>query len=251
LDALEATRDRLVVRFGDAVVGRWWQALPALLADLAARWELTVGEAAGRGNTSLVLRCTRADGRAAVLKLCPEAAITAAEARALRLWQPTGRVPAVWESAAGALLLEAVRDERPRSIAVDAVAPMIRALHVAPVAGFPSLGERVAFIFDHFALAGREAALALAADAVAPSVLHGDLHPGNVLDTERGLVAIDPRPCVGDPAFDVIDWVFHGDADAATWAAATGCDAGRLARWCEAFAAFRPRRPPAAPSAGA
>ncbi|MGH3899959.1 MAG: aminoglycoside phosphotransferase family protein, partial [Pseudonocardiaceae bacterium] len=43
-------------------------------------------------------------------------------------------------------------------------------------------------------------------------LLHGDLHPGNVLDggRVRGLVAIDPRPCLGDPNFDGIDWVHAG-----------------------------------------
>lgn len=32
-------------------------------------------------------------------------------------------------------------------------------------------------------------------------LLHGDLHPGNVLDggAERGLMATGPKACVGDP----------------------------------------------------
>jgi streptomycin 6-kinase len=40
-------------------------------------------------------------------------------------------------------------------------------------------------------------------------VVHGDLHPGNVLRTHdaRGVVAIDPRPAVGDRHFDLVDWV--------------------------------------------
>jgi streptomycin 6-kinase len=75
-------------------------------------------------------------------------------------------------------------------------------------------------------------------------LLHGDLHPGNVLDggAGRGLVAIDPRPCVGDPAFDAVDWVFHR-ADPDEWApraralaTAIGCDADRLWRWCVVLA---------------
>ena len=42
--------------------------------------------------------------------------------------------------------------------------------------------------------------------------MHGDLHPGNVLrgGPGRGVVAIDPRPCLGDPAFDAVDWVLAG-----------------------------------------
>jgi streptomycin 6-kinase len=239
---LDATRARLVTRFGAAVIEPWWRELPALVDDLAARWGIAIGEPVGRGNTSLVLHCTRADGRAAVLKLTPEPALAAAEGRALERWRPTGRVPELWEAdaAAGALLLEAVRDAPLRAVSVGAVAPLIRALHVEPLAGVPPLADRVVFIFDHFGLAGREAAVALAREPVAPVLLHGDLHPGNVLDTARGAVAIDPRPCVGDPAFDVIDWAMRADADPAAWAAAVGCDAERLVRWCAAFAAFAP-----------
>ncbi|MCU4749916.1 aminoglycoside phosphotransferase family protein [Streptomyces sp. G-5] len=37
-------------------------------------------------------------------------------------------------------------------------------------------------------------------------LLHGDLHLGNVLDggAEHGLMAIDPKACVGDPCFDSV-----------------------------------------------
>ena len=40
-------------------------------------------------------------------------------------------------------------------------------------------------------------------------LLHGDLHLRNVLAGPPGreLVAIDPRACVGDPAFDLVDWI--------------------------------------------
>jgi streptomycin 6-kinase len=70
---------------------------------------------------------------------------------------------------------------------------------------------------------------------------------GNVLDggAGRGLVAIDPRPCVGDPALDAVDWVFHGARGPAEWeprsrelAAALGCHPERLWQWCRAFAAM-------------
>jgi streptomycin 6-kinase len=80
-----------------------------------------------------------------------------------------------------------------------------------------------------------------------PVLLHGDLHPGNVLDggEGRGLVAIDPRPCVGDAAFDVVDWVFWAVRDPGAWeprsralALALGLDRERLWAWCAALAAM-------------
>jgi streptomycin 6-kinase len=245
LDA--ATRDRLVARFGAAVVEPWSERVPGLVADLAGRWELVVGEPIGRGNTSLVIRCRRAGRGPAILKLSPEDELADAEARALRAWAPTGRVPAVHAVAPGALLLEAIPDGTPLEAAgVEEVAALIGDLHaVAPPPGTPSLAERVDFVFRPGSPfhAGRDGARALAADDRPARLLHGDLHPANVLHggAARGLVAIDPRPCAGDPAFDAIDWVTWRTDDprrrCRELAALLGLEAERLWRWHEAFAA--------------
>jgi streptomycin 6-kinase len=155
----EATRARLVARFG-AEVAPWWARLPETLDSLAARWGLVVGGPVGRGNTSLVIRCRRADGGRAVLKLCPVPSLSRAEAQALRAWRPSGRVPALWEAdaTAGALLLEALPDEAPLSehadaVAIGEVAGVIRALHAVPprrTNAVPPLSARIEFIFDHW-----------------------------------------------------------------------------------------------------
>jgi streptomycin 6-kinase len=42
----------------------------------------------------------------------------------------------------------------------------------------------------------------LGPEARQPSLLHQDLHGGNVLLSERGWLAIDPKPLAGDAAFD-------------------------------------------------
>jgi streptomycin 6-kinase len=269
---LDATLDRLVARFGERALA-WWTELPVLLERLADRWELDVGEPIGRGNTSVVLHAFRADGRRAILKVGPEPAIGLAEGRALRRWGRSGRTPRLWaaDAATGALLLEALPDERPiadRPEPADlaAVAGLIGALHACtgPTRVEP-LADRVAFIYDHWiprycavercrqAVSratlerGRALAVELATGHPDPVLLHGDLHPGNVLDggPVRGLVAIDPRPCVGDPAFDAIDFVFWGTGEPGVWAAREaelaarlGCDAERLHDWGAAFAAL-------------
>jgi streptomycin 6-kinase len=273
---LEATRGRLLARFG-VQVEPWWERLPGAIADLAARWDLVVGEAVGRGNTSLVVRCRRVDGRPAVLKLTPDAELGGAEAAALRRWEPSGRVPAVWghDAAFGALLLEAIPDETPlaerrAAVDLDEVARLIDDLHgggaPADADGWERLANRVEFIFEHWIQRhgergeavtravpvdrlrrGQLLARELAADAGERVLLHGDLHPGNVLDGGplRGLVAIDPRPCVGDAAVDAVDWVFWAADDPGAWeqrgrhlAAALGLDHERLWAWCTAFAAM-------------
>jgi streptomycin 6-kinase len=235
-----------------------------------------VGDAVGRGNTSLVVRCRRADGRPSVLKLTPDAELGAAEASALRSWESSRRVPLVWgyDAALGAVLLEAIPSEIPLSelgmaVELDEVANLIGGLHRsgAPVVanGVVSLAERVEFVFEHWVerygrsevvtravpverlRRGHELARGLVADGGVPVLLHGDLNPGNVLDggAARGLVAIDPRPCVGEAAVDAVDWVFWAVDDPRAWeprsrdlALALGIDDERLWAWCAAFAAM-------------
>ncbi|MDP3984916.1 MAG: aminoglycoside phosphotransferase family protein [Acidimicrobiia bacterium] len=271
----EATRKRLRARFGERVEP-WWEGLPEALADLASRWELRLEEPVGRGNTSLVVRCRRLDGHAAVLKVTPEAELARAEARALRSWSSSGRVPGVWgyDARLGALLLEAIPNETPLSeLEVDVplrdITELIAALHRSGVPfvgdGIVSLTDRVEFMFNHWAERhGRTPAVArvvpvervyraydlartMAVHLEAPVLLHGDLHPGNVLNggVARGLVAIDPRPCVGDAAFDAVDWVFWPADDPRTWqsrcselAAALDVQRERLWDWCRVFAAM-------------
>ncbi|WP_435156115.1 aminoglycoside phosphotransferase family protein [Amycolatopsis sacchari] len=75
-------------------------------------------------------------------------------------------------------------------------------------------------------------------------LLHGNLHLGNVLDAgpARGLVAIDPKACVGDPCFDAVDYAVAGaghegvEARCQRPAAACGLDGGRLFAWSRVVA---------------
>lgn len=273
--ALDATRERLRVRFGEGV-GLWWERLPETLTTLASRWAINLEEPVGRGNTSLVVRCRRRDGRAAILKVTPDAELARAENRALRSWGSSGRVPEVWghDATLGALLLEAIPNEMPfAEMGVDVdlgdVAELISALHRsgAPVVedGVKSLAGRVDFMFNHWierhghrpevaavvsverVRRGYDLARELARHLDAPVLLHGDLHPYNVLDggNTRGLVAIDPRPCVGDAAFDAVDWVFWPKDDPQNWearctrlATALDVDRSRVWDWCRTFAAM-------------
>jgi streptomycin 6-kinase len=48
----------------------------------------------------------------------------------------------------------------------------------------------------------------LASSTTAPVLLHTDLHAGNVLVSRRqSWLAIDPKPFVGDPAYDVLQHI--------------------------------------------
>jgi streptomycin 6-kinase len=268
-DLITSMTKRLSLRFGPAVAG-WCAAVPALAGDLAGRWGLVVGEAYPDGASSVALRARQRDGTPAVLKLSPDPPFLAGQAEALRLFAPGGRVPAVLagDAGAGAVLLEAVEpgtgaDELPDPPTAQDWGALIRELHCAAAPpGYPRdlrgrcdeffarIGRRLA----EPAIAARLRAAdldrgagrygALLATAPAPVLLHGDLHLGNVLDggPARGLVAIDPRACTGDPCFDAVDYVLDGagcDGVAARCdavAAAAGLDPGRLHAWSRAIA---------------
>jgi streptomycin 6-kinase len=268
----DEVRRRLGRRYG-ADVEPWLDALPAVMHDLAERWRLGLGPLVRRGTVSVVLHCRAAAGAPAILKLSPDRPRIAAEARALTVWR-TSHVPNVLASDEdrGALLLEAIMpgtalDEVGRAPGTSAIATLVRALHQHrwPFSALPHVEERIAALYrsgernyarrpDLGSLVprslyenGRRAADALAAEPGLRVVLHGDLTPANVLDggAERGLVAIDPAACWGDPAFDTVDLLMWRADDLATLTARSQEVADRLGvpherplRWCAAFAAM-------------
>lgn len=117
VDTTEVTpevRERLVVRFGPAVLG-WCDRLPTLVERLSAHWGLDVREAGG-GGTSRVFRCTRReDGSTVRLKLTPDPFIAAEEAEALAAWATSTSVVTLLaeDLGSGALLLAEVRPGTP------------------------------------------------------------------------------------------------------------------------------------------
>jgi streptomycin 6-kinase len=149
---------------------------------------------------------------------------------------------------------------------VETAADLLTSLQASgvPDQSYPPLARRVAHLFasgtkpyerhpellELIPLAlyerGRELATRLAASVPPTALLHGDLTPSNILDggPQRGLVAIDPAPCLGDDlAYDAIDLLLWQADDveviasrAERLAPAIDVDAGRLLDWCTAFA---------------
>lgn len=237
-------------RFGAGVLA-WVDELPARVERVCRRWGLTVVRPLG-GNTSHTLYCHRRGGVPVVLKLVPERELVAEELAALTAWAGSPVVVRVVEAdlAEGALLLEGlVPGTAARGVSGERVVELLAGLHRPAPEGFRPLAERVDLMF---ALLRRRrpgyydrahaAALALAEDPVPSVLLHGDLHAENVLDAgPRGLVVIDPRSCVGDAAFDAVDFAFDGgDPRARVGELAGAVDPERVLAWCRVLSVFSP-----------
>lgn len=209
--------------------GRAWLAgLPDRVAGYLRRWELTPERVfAAGGQISMIVLVRTADGVPAVLKVGMVNRETDQEHAALAHWDGRGAVRLLAaDPAQGALLLERLQaDVSLRSLAepkamLEATAVLQR-LWVPPAEQHPFtsvadytgelaalLGERRAQPWAADARPLIDEALAvhagLLADDAETVVLHGDFHHGNVLAGERmPWLAIDPKPKVGERAFDL------------------------------------------------
>jgi streptomycin 6-kinase len=230
--------------------GDWLAGLPALVAGIAAGWRIEVGDPFLPGGATAWVAPARDDaGKDFVLKVGwphPEAAH---EADGLRTWDGAGaiRLCEVNELAeATVLLLERCRPgtqlrASPPEEHDLVIAGLLRRLWVKPPPGhgFRPLSD----MCDYWASRYEERSPAERSCLTAPLaregirllrelprssgdalLLHTDLHAGNVLAAEREpWLAIDPKPYVGDPAYDVTQHIFNrvflGGADAEVLAA--------------------------------
>jgi streptomycin 6-kinase len=274
MDIDPGVRQRLVARFGEPARA-WLEEFPRRVGELAERWHLDLGTPLPRGSVAVVVHCRTREGRPAVLKVTPDRRRLISEAAALVRWTTSRHTPAVFavDEDAGALLMEEIR---PGTALVDSgvcptvedTAALIGALRgsAVPDGSFPLLADRVSYLFEASTTIyerspetvrlvppelyerGRRLAERLVGGTTPAGVLHGDLTPRNILDggPGRGLVAIDPAPCLGDdPTFDAVDLVLWQATDLATiedratrLAAALDADPDRALAWCAAFAAM-------------
>ena len=221
--------ERLAQRLaGEDDGGRAWRdALPALLDRLAASWELELGEPVSPGGvTSLVLPARRADGSPAMLKVPVLDDEVAAEPAALALVAGDGAVRLLaHDPDSGGLLLEAADPARslldvPDAERATATVAQLLARWWRPVpedAQLPRLVDVAPRLIEELErrrgwlgrqiggrLIDRVIGTFCEADPRADTLLHTDLHQGNVLAAEREpWLVIDPKPLVGEPAYDL------------------------------------------------
>jgi streptomycin 6-kinase len=229
--------------------GNWLAELPALVARIAAEWRIEVGAPFLPGGMTAWVAPARDDaGQDLVLKVGwphPEAAH---EADGLRAWDGAGaiRVCQVSElTEATVLLLERCRPgtqlrASPAEEHDLVIAGLLRRLWVKPPPGhgfrpLSDMSDYWANRYEQRSPAERSCLKApLAKEGIRllrelprsggeALLLHTDLHAGNVLAAEREpWLAIDPKPYVGEPAYDVTQHIFNG-------VFLEGADAGALA----------------------
>lgn len=186
-----------------------------VLATCLRQWSLSLESRLPGETGARVFAARRSDGTPVVLKLAdPDDREAEHEAAALAAWDGDGAVRLLeHDRERRAFLLErAVPGEQAWSLTDDeatrAVAGILRRLHQEPPFGHPfvALAEAArAWAAERPAL--RPVVDDLLADPAPPVLLHQDLHAGNVLRACHGWLAIDPKPLVGDPAFDVASLV--------------------------------------------
>lgn len=252
---------------------RWLEGLPLALAETVATWGLEVeGPLPVQGETSRTLAVRTAGGRDAVLKALMPHDEARGEAPALAVWDGEGAVRLLRRSDDGMiLLLERCRpgDELwsvPRLDRLDITASVLARLwsasaigarggvavvpplsdtarrwacEVAAHAAWHGFGSDLAGMLEDVVPGWTDELLATAPD---PVLLHGDLHPGNVLRSGAAWVAIDPKPWVGDPAFDLAQLLFNeldppdravGDGRAGTGGGGAARSVDDLVGWAE------------------
>lgn len=211
----------------------WADSLPVLLAHACEIWQLSVGEPFEGGYTAWVAPAERADGSSCVLKLPYPDDESRHEPQALRLWDGDGAVRLLeWDEGTRALLLERLRPgtslSRPRQSGRGsrggvrgAPATLASAWEHYPFATAQACAAVWAVDVERqfhahaqpFDLALLRAAVSafeeLACYDGESVVLHQDFHRGNVLRAQREpWLAIDPKPLVGERAFDA-RWLLY------------------------------------------
>lgn len=207
----------------------WSAQLPAIVEQSCRRWQLGLGATfTPGGDASWAAPVTRHDGSLAVLKVSlPDPAEVAAIA-APRRFDGRGAVQ-VYEHDPylRATLLEhcdpgttaAECSTRHADEIAVVVLPQLWSLTSKPPVGVPRLADvvrvRAAMVLDRatrassdpLLLAGAELLAELAAADAHTELLHGDFNQRNVLLSSRGWLAIDPRPMIGDPAYELAQWL--------------------------------------------
>ena len=249
----------------------WLERLPHAIESLAERWQIALGEGFdGEGDCSWVASAVRADGSHAALKLGMPHMEAEREIDGLRFWagHPTVRLLEA-DDALGAMLIARCEPgtrlrelpEPEQDVVLGRIAPRLWKAPAEPHPFRPlsamieqwvgeTLAQRSNWADQGLVRAGIEVFRELSTTGPPALLLATDLHAGNVLRAQREpWLVIDPKPFVGDPAFDATQHLLNCDArlqadplgTIARVSGLMGLDAARVRRWLFARLAAEPR----------
>jgi streptomycin 6-kinase len=193
--------------------------LSAVAREVAVEWGIELGERFALARYSYVA----AAGDDAVLKVTPaEDDESDEEGEALELWAGDGAVRLLRrDPVRRVLLLERARpgadlaDAPEGDATAAAVALAVRLWKRGLSPGLPpfrSVHDHVprwlANAADH-PLAALARELYARVERRADTLVHGDFHHHNILRSERGFLAIDPKPMLGEPEYDVPSFLWN------------------------------------------
>ena len=250
----------------------WLELLPHTIRELQDKWSLSLGAPFDGSDVSCawVAPAVRSDGTRAVLKLGMPHMEAAHELQALHFWDGDATVRLLEEDAElNAMLLERCEPgtplrELPEPEQDVVLARLLRRLWRTPATPHPfrPLSAMAAHWTDEtMAAAARwpdaglvQEGLRLLAELPRPStddvLLATDLHACNVLRAQREpWLVIDPKPFVGDRAYDATQHLFNcrqrllsnPDATIRQFSDLLQVDHDRLRLWMFARAAAEPR----------
>ncbi len=210
--------------FGDR--GRLFlESLPSLVDEAAGRWQLTDLQPAANLSYNFVAFANRL-GQAVVLKLGVPGPELTSQITSLRLFDGRGAVRLLESDAErGMLLLEYLRPGKMLvTVADDAQATRVAADLMLSLRGPASSDPGLILLREWFKELERlrprvqggagpldsvlvERAQAAVRDFFSenyqPALIYGDLHHFNILSSERGWLAIDPKGVIGPSAYEV------------------------------------------------
>lgn len=208
----------------------WLDELPHLVQGLCRKWDLQLGSPYPEATCSWVAPARRNNEQTCVLKLGWPHFESRDEAEALSFWDGIGTVRVLERDVSGdGLLLESCRPGRPLSkepepVQDEILAELLKKIWRVPTPGLPfrplsdltdywtesTLRAQEHWPDSGLVLAGLELFKTLNESAKRSVLLCTDLHAGNVLSAERApWLAIDPKPFVGDPAYDATQHLWN------------------------------------------
>ncbi len=204
----------------------WLDALPDVIEELTGAWRLDhIGEPYTGGYIGYAVPATREGSEPVVLKVSYPDGWFAEEVAALACWNGNGAAQLIEHDPRGAQLLEraepgtSLLEEPDEEKALGVAAEVLETLWVPDPGGITTvatetldwaramprrhddLGRPFERVLVHEAMEGIRTLVPTQPEKF---LLHGDLHMGNVLSAKRRpWLAVDPKPLIGEKAFDV------------------------------------------------